>query len=156
MDSYKIQIEDGRVPITINNERNEKLGVVYINPNDFNILNRLDEVKAKISAMSIGEDEMIGEKIKNVDIMIREQINYLFDYNVADVVFKKQHSLSIYRGMTFIERLLNALTPVIREVIQKETEKSEKRMLKYTGPYINDHERKAENDRTASESFNNK
>lgn len=136
MDSYKIKIEDGRIPITIDNERGEELGVVYINPNDFNILNRLDEVKAKISAISIGADEITGEKIKNVDIAIREQINYLFDYNVADVVFKKQHSLSTYNGITFIERLLNALTPVIRDIMQKETEKSEKRMSKYTGPYI--------------------
>lgn len=136
MDSYKIKIEDGRIPVTIHNERNEELGVVYINPNDFNLLNRLDEVKKNISGISMKEENTTEEKIKEMDMLIREQVNYLFDYNVSDIVFKNQHSLSTLKGTTFIERLLNALTPVIREIIEKETKESEKRMEKYTKPYI--------------------
>lgn len=146
MESYKIKVEDGRVPITINNERDEELGVVYINPNDFNMIKRLEDAKNNISALIVTDKDISGEdagkKIAEIDEKIKEQVDYLFDYKVSDIVFKSQHSLSLHNGDTFIERLLNALTPVITDIVNKETEKSEKRMSKYTKAYTQDHKTK--------------
>lgn len=144
MASYKIKIDDGRVPITIDNERNEELGVVYINPNDFNILDRLDQVKKNIADYKVDEKEDITtDRVKELDKLMREQVDYLFDYNVSDMVFKNQHSLSTLQGVTFVERLINALTPVIKQIVEKETENSTKRMSKYIAPYAQNHKSKS-------------
>ena len=146
MASYKIKIDDGRVPITIDNERDEELGVVYINPNDFNILDRLDKVKKNIADYKVDEKENITtDRVKELDKLMREQVDYLFDYNVTDMVFKNQHSLSTLQGVTFVERLINALTPVIKQIVEKETENSAKRMSKYIAPYVQDHKSKSGN-----------
>lgn len=132
---YKIEIDDGRVPITIYNHRKEEIGIIHINPSDFNILARLEEVKRNMQNIPVINEDITGEQVIETDKYVREQIDYLFGDNVSDTVFKNQHSMSTLNGITFVERLINGLTPVIEQIISKEVESSEDRIKKYTSPY---------------------
>lgn len=135
---YKIEIDDGRIPVTINNHRKEEIGVIYINPSDFNILTRLEEVKKNMEKIPDFKEDITGDSVIEADRYVREQIDYLFGDKVSDTVFKNQHSMSTLKGVTFVERLIEGLTPVIEQIITKEVKSSEERMKKYTSAYGND------------------
>lgn len=132
---YKIEIDDGRIPVTINNHREEEIGVIYINPSDFNILTRLEKVKKNMENIPDFKEDITGEGINEADRYVREQVDYLFGENVSDTVFKNQHSLSTLKGVTFAERLIKGLTPVIEQIITDEAKSSEERMNKYISVY---------------------
>ena len=135
---YKIEIDDGRIPVTINNHRKEEIGVIYINPSDFNILTRLEEVKKNMEKIPDFKEDITGDSVIEADRYVREQIDYLFGDKVSDTVFKNQHSMSTLKGVTLVERLIEGLTPVIEQIITKEVKSSEERMKKYTSAYGND------------------
>lgn len=161
MERYKIKLNDGKIPVIVCNERDEDLGIIYISPTDFNIVKRLEEAKACIDKIKIADENADGDTIKKLDRQIREQIDYAFDYNVSDVVFKNQHTLSTYNGVTFVERFLEGIEPVIKKIVGAENQKTQNRMNQYTRPYTNDHNKKKKkkgkgNDRRITEVRNNR
>lgn len=139
----KISVKTGKKRYLVVDEYDKKLGVVEIDPADTGILKRTEDAQVNIqealnelSSLSddIGKKEM-ADKLTSIDTRIREELNALFNYDVSSVVFKKTHCISTSNGVTFVERFLDAITPIIEKEFDKEFEASSKRIRKYTEKY---------------------
>lgn len=137
----KIRVNGNLKEYMIVNEFDEELGVIRIDPSDFGIAQRIDDAQKKINefldqANSINTDgEDAVEKITSIDKGIKEEINNIFNYDVSSVVFGKTHCLSLQNGVSFVERVLDAIVPVVEVAIKKEMNASKNRVDKYTKQY---------------------
>lgn len=130
--------------------------VIRFDPSDVGIMDRLGIFKQQLQEkfaqleaanadleiradMDAEETERLFDRVtaltREVNEFIRQQINYIFDSEVADVVFGNQSPLSTVKGVTLAERFLNAVTPIIEKTLKKEQQASSKRVSKYTARY---------------------
>lgn len=142
MREYKAKIAEEKVKVSLYNEEDELIGAVTIDPTDFNILKRVDEAQKKISeyvgqaeSAADGAEVSVLENLESIDACIRENINYVFGTDVCSVVFGKRHALSVSGGKYLFERLLEAFTPVFKDIAEQEGKASKARVAKYTGKY---------------------
>lgn len=139
-----INFNDGYKELSINNDPNR---VIRFNPSDYGLLERFhDARKTMVDAIStIGKNIEIktnGEAadsledatliIKDINNVINEQMNYIFNADVAQVVFGKQSPISTIKGKYLFERFLDAVAPYMEKEIKAEQEASQKRINKYT------------------------
>lgn len=135
-----INIDDGREAITVNGDPER---VIYIQASDFNIQMRAQRARAEISKML---DEVDTKKPENeiefadfleeIDKKLRDQINYIFNYDVSKPVFGLCSPLmSLKSGKCYVEEFLEAITPIIEEIAKKTAKASEKRIAKHTKRY---------------------
>lgn len=138
-----IKIDTGVKVFDIENERGELLGQLRINPNDWNFFTRADAFRDKIQTWMTEVDTAQKEKevdpqvlfdtIKEYDNRIKSEVNVLFDdENASDVVFGNQSVFNTHNGVSFIERFLTSILPVIQKCMIEEQKKSQKRIEKYT------------------------
>lgn len=141
-----VKIETGLKTYDIEDEHGNVRGQISFNPADINIYPRAQEMQKNIfkyiddlNLNDIPEsDEEISKKIDEVDKLIKNEINKLFDDpSTSQVVFGNQNSLSTFKGKTFIERFLLAFMPIIQEETTKELNKSIKHAEKYTSQVTN-------------------
>lgn len=132
-----INFEEGYKEFNINGDKNR---IIRFNPADWSIMERA--VKAKRNILSSletlkldGDDEVIAEAFENANKIVKENINYIFGADVADIVFGVQSPLSDVGGVTLAERFLNAVTPIISSAIEENKKKSETKVSKYTERY---------------------
>lgn len=144
---FTAYVDDDAYEIEVKNERNEHLGNVFVNPMDVNIIVRLKEARKEINryieeaqkaATDAPEDKgeeyaRAAELIRQIDEKIREQVNYIFNYDVSSVVFGKQHCLTSSGGKYLVERMIDAFLPVFEKIRNIEQEASKKRLDKYVG-----------------------
>lgn len=110
--------------------------ILRVNTTDINILTRLD--KAETELMKIASQyENIGEKITvevitDLDTKVREQVDYIFDGKVSDIIFGNTNCISVAGGQPIFMNFLDVILPVIKSDIAEEQEKSEKKISKYT------------------------
>lgn len=135
--------DEGYKEFTINGDENR---VIRFNPSDVAMLKRLNEAKDKIlEAMNVKKDIELDEEGKpieslenaskivgHIDDTIKEQINYIFNYEVADVVFGNQSPMANINGLPLYVRFMDSIKPVIEKAMKEENEKSRKRVEKYT------------------------
>ena len=128
---------------SINGDENR---VIRFNPSDLAIIKRLEEAKNKISeSMAIKDDieldnegkpvdslENYSKVISHIDNVIKEQINYIFDSDVANVVFGNQSPLANIKGKPLYERFMESVMPEIKKAVEEEAKESRKRVAKYT------------------------
>ena len=128
---------------SINGDENR---VIRFNPSDMAIIKRLEEAKNKISeSMAIKDDieldnegkpvdslENYSKVISHIDNVIKEQINYIFDSDVANVVFGNQSPLANIKGKPLYERFMESVMPEIKKAVEEEAKESRKRVAKYT------------------------
>ena len=128
---------------SINGDENR---VIRFNPSDMAIIKRLEEAKNKISeSMAIKDDieldnegkpvdslENYSKVISHIDNVIKEQINYIFDSDVANVVFGNQSPLANIKGKPLYERFMESVMPEIKKAVEEEAKESRKRVEKYT------------------------
>lgn len=139
----KILITSGKKRYQIVDEYDNELGVIVIDPKDINILKRMeiakDEILAYIDEASTiagtEDDNAAIEKITAIDDKIKQAVNRLFNYDVSAVFFGEINCLSTSNGITFIERFLDAIIPVLEKEFSKEMDASSKRISKYTEQY---------------------
>lgn len=139
----KILIISGKKRYRIVDEYDNELGVIVIDPKDINILKRMKIAKDKILAYideastiaGIEDDDVAIEKITAIDDEIKQTVNGLFNYDVSAVFFGETSCLSTSNGITFIERFLDAIIPVLEKEFGKEMDASSKRINKYTEQY---------------------
>lgn len=130
--SKRIEFDNGLKTFTVNDS-----GEIQFNPNDINILNRIE--------LAIKNIDLISEKYKSVnesdnpiklfndcDKDIRENINYIFGSDVCTVAFGNANCMSISNGEPIHINFLNAVVPIIKQEIKAEQKKSAKRIEKYT------------------------
>lgn len=137
-----LNFDDGFREFTINNDESK---VIRINPSDFAIFTRLAEAKKIIAdALENAGDiditpegkavnfEVAGKKVEEIDKLIKEQVDYVFNSKVSDMVFGNQSPLSNIGGMSLFERFIDCVEPVIKEAITAKRQDSKKRVEKYT------------------------
>ena len=139
----KLSFDEGYKEFSINGDENR---VIRFNPSDLAIIKRLEEAKNKISeSMAIKDDieldnegkpvdslENYSKVISHIDNVIKEQINYIFDSDVADVVFGNQSPLANIKGKPLYERFMESVMPEIKKAVEEEAKESRKRVAKYT------------------------
>ena len=138
-----LSFDEGYKEFSINGDENR---VIRFNPSDLAIIKRLEEAKNKISeSMAIKDDieldnegkpvdslENYSKVISHIDNVIKEQINYIFDSDVADVVFGNQSPLANIKGKPLYERFMESVMPEIKKAVEEEAKESRKRVAKYT------------------------
>lgn len=135
-----ISIDDGREAITINGDPER---VIYIQTSDFNIQMRAVQARRNINALLTELDgvnpqneEECADALESVDKKIREQINYIFNYDVSAPVFGLCSPLmSLKNGKIYVEAFLDAIAPEIKKAAEKAAKASEKRIAKHSGKY---------------------
>lgn len=139
----KLSFDEGYKEFSINGDVNR---VIRFNPSDLAIIKRLEEAKNKISeSMAIKDDieldnegkpvdslENYSKVISHIDNVIKEQINYIFDSDVANVVFGNQSPLANIKGKPLYERFMESVMPEIKKAVEEEAKESRKRVAKYT------------------------
>lgn len=130
------------VELTINNDESR---VIRIDLNDLGMIERLNESYQKIDEFQKNHNDIeikadgspvdglnkSAEILKEFKDLIKEQIDFIFDSKVSDVVFGNKNPLSTVKGVPLYERFLNALKPYIEKIAKKECEESNKRVQKY-------------------------
>ena len=120
--------------------------VIKVNTADYGIIERfknvekrLDEkmkkykdVKINADGSAVMGDEEAAEAIEDLSRIVKEEINYIFNADVADIVFDGTSPLSTRKGVPLYERFVNAMFPVIQKDIEAETKESSKRISKYS------------------------
>lgn len=135
-----LKVETGVKTYDIEDETGNVTGTIRINTTDINMLNRAKETQANIQKIvddmkNINADdvEKLAEITEKTDKAIKNEINVLFDdENLSKAVFGNQSCLNTLNGVTFVERFLNVVMPVIYADFGKEHEKSMELVNKYT------------------------
>ena len=138
-----LNFDDGYKEFSINNDPSR---VIRFNPADFGIIERINKAYDEIEkATKIDTDielkangepmKLIGqaaEMVKSMSDTIRNQIDYIFNNPVSEVVFGNQSPLGMVKGVPLYERFLSTLIPVIQKEVESEMVASRKRISKYT------------------------
>lgn len=139
----KILVNSGKKRYQIVDEYDNELGIIIIDPKDVNLAKRAlvakDNILAYIDrAASIADSEKKKdaiEEISDIDEMIKKELNTMLGYDISSSVFKETNCLSTSNGITFVERFLDAIIPVIEKEFEKEFKAAESRINKYTAGY---------------------
>ena len=139
MSELNLNLNDGKEKIYINKEKYGEDRVIWINLSDINILTRVDDAYKNINRFmeKIKETEPKDvdktiKVLKDADKYIREQVNYIFDYDVSDAVFGRTFATADVGGKPYIQAFFEAIAPVIENKVKKQTAK----ISKYTDKYI--------------------
>jgi len=136
-------IDDGFKSFMINDDPNK---VIRFNPADFGIIERINKAYKEIQAVQnsfedfelnndgtpVSQLESAANAVSKLSNTIKQQIDYIFDSPVSDVVFGNQSPVSMVKGKPFYERFLNAVKPEIQKCVKAEQLASQKRVEKYT------------------------
>ena len=131
------------VELTINNDESR---VIRIDLTDIGIIERIntsykkiDEFQKMHKDIKINSDGTAAEGfVQSAEVLgmfntlIREQIDYILDAKVSDIVFGNKNPLSTVKGVPLYARFIEALTPYIEKIVKKEKAESQKRISKYT------------------------
>ncbi len=139
----RIKVQSTKKQYQIVDQYDNELGIVLIDTSDTNMAKRAMVAKENILAyineasQSAGdEDEKTAiDKITEIDSKIKEEVNTLMNYDVSSVVFGATNCLSTSGGVTFVERFLEAITPVIEKEFEQEYKAASSRVSKYTERY---------------------
>lgn len=139
----RLKIDTGAKNYEIEDEKTGKiLGTITIYPNDFNIGKRIQDAEKSITSL-VDEAELIANDetksnedktnyIYELDCKIKEQLDYMFNSNVSETVFKGLNCLNLNNGKYFIERFLEMIVPVITKELEASTKASNNRIDKYS------------------------
>ena len=141
--SKSINFEEGVKTYLINDDENRK---ITISTGDYALINRFqeaekaikekakeyDKIKINADGSAAVETEEAAAAIKDLTEFIEGQINYIFNADVADVVFNGQSCLSTWKGVPLYERFINAVIPEIEADLKAEVKASQQRINKYS------------------------
>ena len=134
-DMAKLTINTGIKVLDIEDERGNVRGQISVNTSDANLYPRAQALIKNIEnyLSEIDDSEQDAKLINSIDIKLKEEINVLFDDpNCSNVVFGNQNCLNTLNGVTFVERFLTAILPIIKDDIEAEAKKSAENISKYT------------------------
>lgn len=139
-----LRFDDGFKEFTVNGDKNR---IVRFNPADINLLDRFDQavktieieqnklkedIELKENGEAIEESEEALEVIRRANKLIKDQIDFIFDSKVSEVIFGNQSPMSTVNGRPLFERVFDAIKPILEKEIVSEQEASQKRINKYT------------------------
>ena len=136
-----IKVETGLKTYDIEDENGNIRGQIIINPSDVNFIPRARKMKDAIQEHvkkaeelakkeGLTEDDIIAQ-IASIDADIKAEINKLFNADVSDIIFGEQSCLNTLNGVSFVERFIKAVMPIIEAEFTEEQRKSAERVNKY-------------------------
>ena len=149
MDNLNLELY--RQEICINGDKDKTISFC---PDDINIINRyqesmeeLEEIKQDVFNLNQDIDENnINETIKkifNLDKIIKEKIDYIFNSEISEKVFGETSCLAVGRNgqpifQNLLETLLNYCTNRYSDKIEevKNSDKANKYLSKYKNKYV--------------------
>ena len=145
----EITVDDGSQRVPIKNLAGEEIGVFYFRPTDLAIIQRynetvskFEEILAPLESVNINADGTADEQdtaaleaITEAEKRLFEACDYIFGGNMSGAFFGKMHPFSPVNGVFYCETALNKVGQFISSQFEQETEKINKRMVKYTKKY---------------------
>lgn len=127
-------IDEGLKSFAINNDENR---IIKFNPSDMSILHRVEETLANVEKemKKYADKEFNGKTEKKMSEFICNQIDYIFNSKVSNIVFNGTSPLSTVKGVPYYVRFIEAVKPIIEEEIIAERKASEEKIKKYTEKY---------------------
>lgn len=131
-----INFDEGLKEYAINGDEKR---IIKFKPTDFDMIARMkntrkafEKYSEELKKMSPDDEEelnLVGEYSKKV----KEQINYMFGYDIADVLFENANCMSLCEnGNPVFLNFFNAVFPIITQDIEKAQKKADKNVKKYT------------------------
>ena len=131
----QIRIDDGLKTFEIVNKDGDHILDISLNPSDTGIIARVNAVVEALNAYKPDGDD--AEKaITEMDELLIQKMDDLLMADTRGTLFSKCAPLSMLdNGNTYIEEILNNLTPALEKITKTRAAKMEKRMAKYTAAY---------------------
>lgn len=126
-----LSLNTGIKEYMINNDENK---VISVNTADINIASRAEQAQKNIEAIQAEYKNKTNtpQVLSELDLKIREQIDYIFGSRIADVAFGNINCLSLAGGQPIFQNFLDAILPEIKKDLTQERKKSENNIKKYT------------------------
>ena len=123
LETFEVQDSEGNVR-----------GTICFNPSDPGLAGRWDAVQKRLAERPEGLQGM--EDIAQLDAELKAGIDQAFGSPVSGVLFGPVSSLAICAdGEMVIEKIVDALTPVVLGAMKKAAEQREKKLGKYTAGF---------------------
>lgn len=116
-------------------------GYIEIHPGDIELPKRLQKAERAISEYASTKLRKINTKnidetfeiLEATDNFIKEQINYIFGYDISSIIFGSSSSISItIDGEYYFECFLNAIIPILEKEYKQRIKKLDLRVKSYT------------------------
>lgn len=145
----EIVVDDGSVEVPIRNKQGDQIGVFYFQPTDIgiidrynNLVNALDSIVEPLETVNINPDGTADEKneaeaaaLHEAEQRLYNACNALFNGNFAEAFFGKMHPFSPVNGRFYCENALDAVGKFISRQFDREVQKVNARVAKYTHGY---------------------
>lgn len=131
----KIVIDTGSVVFDIEDAKGRILGQLEFIPTDSDIIRRYKEVVEKFNSMKIGENPTEDDILSFSDT-VKEQVNYLLNYDVSSSIFSICGPLTVVTsGDFFFENVMDAVATAIESVMKQRVEKKMEKVRRATAKY---------------------
>ncbi len=131
----KIVIDTGSVVFDIEDAKGRILGQLEFIPTDSDIIRRYKEVVEKFNSMKIGENPTEDDILSFSDT-VKEQVNYLLNYDVSASIFSICGPLTVVTsGDFFFENVMDAVATAIESVMKQRVEKKMEKVRRATAKY---------------------
>lgn len=131
----KIVIDTGSVVFDIEDAKGRILGQMEFIPTDSDIIRRYKEVVEKFNSMKIGENPTEDDILSFSDT-VKEQVNYLLNYDVSASIFSICGPLTVVTsGDFFFENVMDAVATAIESVMKQRVEKKMEKVRRATAKY---------------------
>lgn len=126
-----LSFDNGFKTFSINNDDSK---TITINTSDVGIVDRLNKVQGELEQLQskIAKTNNNIAVISEVDNEIKAKIDYIFGAEISKTVFGSACCLSLANGKPIFENFLNAIIPIIKEDTEKEIEKMNADIEKYS------------------------
>lgn len=141
-----INLDEGLEEIMINGDENR---IIKFNTGDYNLITRANEAEknivkkleplgdVKVNSDGTAEIESLTNQLSEIDKAVKEEIDYIFNSKVSEVIFGNTSTLASNKGKFLVEIFFEAVMPVVINRIESEAKASDKRMSKHTDKYNN-------------------
>lgn len=137
--SREILIDSGLCTYDIKDRDGRMFGQFTFNPSDTGIIKRHEEVIKNLEKLEVptGNAENFGEKLKELDLFISEQINYLLGTSgVSETFFSIMGPFSpLSSGQFFVESVIDAIGQAIHTETGERVNKISGKIKKHTAKY---------------------
>lgn len=146
LNGMSLVVDDGSTKVPICNKFGDEIGVFYFQPTDIGIIDRynkvigefdkitepLENVNINSDGTAEGKEKAEQEALKEAEKRLYEACDYLFGGNFAEAFFGKMHPFSPVNGRFYCENALNAVGQYISRQFNREVNKVNARVQKYT------------------------
>lgn len=146
----EIVVDDGRIALPVRNKIGEQIGTFYFNPTDVGMIERFNEVAAKmpeifkpLENINIAVDGSTDDGDVEAEAIMREaknklyeSCNYLFGGDLAAAFFSGTHPFSpLANGTFYCQEALEQLGKFIEKQFQRNVKSISTNVSKYTSKY---------------------